>query len=479
MSTSDRRPRPPLLVQPPPLPTGAAEAFSAETVPPPLPGQRREVSFGVEDWEENLSALIRPVAVDSGKPVSTDWCESIGAVLHQHEDAVAAIRRAKNDATQRDANAHGRPENAGSGDVELSRLLHDPAARRGTTAFLVSLGCHVALLLLLAMLVISQPASKRPIVIELSMNASNAAAEVADSGGGAVEIAPAGADGAAAPAKAGPGAMAQADPGPAAPAEKMAAVAPAAGEPIAADVLAVEPPVERRSGLAALPPINPRSLVAAARETPSQDQPEPAAGERRGARLADVVGRGRRGAAGPPGNADGGGSEGDAAGGAAGVAAGGAARGAAMGGGELQRRLEKAGAGAGDVQISIGWNDINDIDLHVRYNDGTNRRTAYIYFGRPRDGGGWLDIDRNAAPPLIWQPIENVYWAENTAPPGFYEVGIHHFRNNGGPHGSKVFVRIRMRGIEKDIERTVTVFAGNPIVWLDAIPWQSPRGQPR
>jgi hypothetical protein len=150
-----------------------------------------------------------------------------------------------------------------------------------------------------------------------------------------------------------------------------------------------------------------------------------------------------------------------------------AAGGAAMGGGELQRRLEKAGAGAGDVQISIGWDDFNDIDLHVRYNDGINRRTAYVFFNRPRDGGGWLDIDRNATLPFTRQPIENVYWEKNTAPPGVYQVGIYHFRNNGGPHGTKVRYRIRMWGIQ-DIEGEVTVFEHQPIVWVKTIRWQPP-----
>ncbi len=33
--------------------------------------------------------------------------------------------------------------------------------------------------------------------------------------------------------------------------------------------------------------------------------------------------------------------------------------------GEIGRRLRVAGAGTGDVQVSIAWNNFNDIDLHV------------------------------------------------------------------------------------------------------------------
>jgi ribosomal protein S27E len=60
---------------------------------------------------------------------------------------------------------------------------------------------------------------------------------------------------------------------------------------------------------------------------------------------------------------------------------------------EFAQRLEKAGAKSGDVQITLIWFNVNDLDLHCIEPGG-----GEIYFGRRRSrSGGELDVDMNAA----------------------------------------------------------------------------------
>ena len=74
----------------------------------------------------------------------------------------------------------------------------------------------------------------------------------------------------------------------------------------------------------------------------------------------------------------------------------------------------------GDIQVSVTWNTIADVDLHVIEPNG-----AELYYGNRSSGsGGQLDVDANAACGTTspWQ--ENVGWAPQTAPSGEYTVRV-------------------------------------------------------
>lgn len=93
---------------------------------------------------------------------------------------------------------------------------------------------------------------------------------------------------------------------------------------------------------------------------------------------------------------------------------------------EFKTRLQREGAQSGDVQISLIWNNYNDLDLHVTCPSGEK-----IYFGhRNSDCGGVLDVDMNVSP-TSQEPVENVYWPPNGAPHGRYKVEVVHFKNHG------------------------------------------------
>ena len=131
-------------------------------------------------------------------------------------------------------------------------------------------------------------------------------------------------------------------------------------------------------------------------------------------------------------------------------------------GGEIGRRLQAAGAGTGDVQISIAWNNVNDIDLHVMVEPiGGAFNTSIINFtNRIGIDGGCLDVDRNVRP-TTRTPVENVFWRRGMAPFGRYTVGVHHFRHWGGGEPTEVEVVVLVDGEEERFK--VQLRPGDPL----------------
>ena len=92
---------------------------------------------------------------------------------------------------------------------------------------------------------------------------------------------------------------------------------------------------------------------------------------------------------------------------------------------ELQDRLNREGARSGDVQISLMWDNYNDLDLHVLCPSGER-----IHGGNKKsECGGELDVDANVRPETK-KPVENVVWDDNTAQPGEYQVYVHHYKKH-------------------------------------------------
>lgn len=152
-------------------------------------------------------------------------------------------------------------------------------------------------------------------------------------------------------------------------------------------------------------------------------------------------------------------------------------------GGEIGRRLRAAGARTGDVQVSIAWNNVNDIDVHVLVESPAFVPGASLvnYTNRRGVCGGWLDVDENVLPrtPLA---VENVFWARGAAPPGRYTVAVHHYRNWGGPDPTPVEIVVLLDGWQKRFEAlvhagrrpvVVTSFVRRPgdTSWLEADGW--------
>ena len=92
---------------------------------------------------------------------------------------------------------------------------------------------------------------------------------------------------------------------------------------------------------------------------------------------------------------------------------------------ELKERLEREGAKSSDVQISLIWNNYNDLDLHVLCPSGER-----IHGGNRESAcGGELDVDANVRPETK-KPVENVVWPEGKAPGGTYKAYVHHYKKH-------------------------------------------------
>ena len=94
---------------------------------------------------------------------------------------------------------------------------------------------------------------------------------------------------------------------------------------------------------------------------------------------------------------------------------------------------------SGELQITVSWDAISDLDLHVVDAHGDE-----IYYGRPTvDSGGTLDLE--SACEEIGIRNEHVAWPEQSPPPGIYVVRVNHWTSCDVPETNYV-VRVNYRG---------------------------------
>lgn len=130
--------------------------------------------------------------------------------------------------------------------------------------------------------------------------------------------------------------------------------------------------------------------------------------------------------------------------------------------GDFTDRVDREGGKTGEVQMTLIWNNINDLDLHVVCPSGER---IFYQHNRSRCNGE-LDVDMNAGGPDSNEPVENVYWPEGGAPSGEFQVFVHHFANHGARDPTKFEVAIKYDGrvrkfsgaLRQGQERRVHVF---------------------
>lgn len=117
------------------------------------------------------------------------------------------------------------------------------------------------------------------------------------------------------------------------------------------------------------------------------------------------------------------------------------------GGGDIANRLANAGAQTGAVQISIAWDTIDDVDLHVQWGaPRTVGATEYINFvnKRGQQTNGFLDVDMNATQNgASLMPVENVFYPDGRNVAGTYTIGVHLYRSRTGAMSIPVVLRIK------------------------------------
>lgn len=118
---------------------------------------------------------------------------------------------------------------------------------------------------------------------------------------------------------------------------------------------------------------------------------------------------------------------------------------------EFNRRLRREGAMTGDIQISLMWDTIDDLDLHC-----WDPRGEHIYFEHMRSrSGGHLDVDMNVDRPYSNEPVENIFWPEGGAPQGRFQVKVHCFTQRSGRAPIKFKVAIKAGTVVKEFSGEV------------------------
>ena len=120
---------------------------------------------------------------------------------------------------------------------------------------------------------------------------------------------------------------------------------------------------------------------------------------------------------------------------------------------DMDERLIREGGQSGAVQITLSWDDYNDLDLHV-FCPNEER----IYFNnKTSDCGGVLDVDMNVKP-VSNSPVENVVWQDFPSA-GKYKVGVHfykHFRKKGSKKTCKFRLRVVVGDDSKEFQGSIT-----------------------
>ncbi|ODN70710.1 hypothetical protein A6302_01995 [Methylobrevis pamukkalensis] len=110
---------------------------------------------------------------------------------------------------------------------------------------------------------------------------------------------------------------------------------------------------------------------------------------------------------------------------------------------EIDRRTEKLNRG--DLEISLVWNSVADLDLRVDFDcPGTGPTSISFSVKGKVVCGGKLDHDRNGNPPVVIDPVEHVLWADEAAiPPGPMRIGVIHYKTNDDDRPVPFTVEVR------------------------------------
>jgi hypothetical protein len=111
-------------------------------------------------------------------------------------------------------------------------------------------------------------------------------------------------------------------------------------------------------------------------------------------------------------------------------------------------RLKISGAKTGDIQVSISWDNTNDIDLWVHcLGNGIDEYVGWQ--NRMAACGGCLDVDANVyAYNATKTPVENIFWAPRTSPHTKYYVYVHFYQKWDYQDSTPVLIRILHNGQE-------------------------------
>jgi hypothetical protein len=119
--------------------------------------------------------------------------------------------------------------------------------------------------------------------------------------------------------------------------------------------------------------------------------------------------------------------------------------------------------GTGDVQVTLTWNSLNDLDLYVVDPAGET-----IYFSHDTSlSGGKLDVDANlqCAENITSNPVENIFWPTGAAPEGTFKVYVNYYAHcSGAPVQDAYTVRLLVDGVVQEFSGTVSAVGENDLI---------------
>ncbi len=97
----------------------------------------------------------------------------------------------------------------------------------------------------------------------------------------------------------------------------------------------------------------------------------------------------------------------------------------------------------GDLVVSLLWQSVVDLDLHV-----IDPRGEEIYFENPRSlTGGLLEYEANASClTATTEPLESIFWKADTAPSGNYQVIVDYYGTCGDEALQEILVAVWIDG---------------------------------
>lgn len=111
--------------------------------------------------------------------------------------------------------------------------------------------------------------------------------------------------------------------------------------------------------------------------------------------------------------------------------------------------------GTGDVQVTLIWDNYNDLDLFVNDPNGET-----IFWDHPSAAsGGKLDVDANymCINDVTPNPVENIFWPTGGAPAGDYSIGVRYYQHcSDAPTKNDFTVRVLVDGISQVFTGTVS-----------------------
>jgi len=108
---------------------------------------------------------------------------------------------------------------------------------------------------------------------------------------------------------------------------------------------------------------------------------------------------------------------------------------------------------SGDVEITLRWNNYNDLDLHC--NDPKGEHIFHKH--RTSASGGLLEVDQNVDP-VTRTPVEHIFWPKGKAPSGKYKVSVVLFKKHEMNTESTPFeLTIKYGGRTKEYRGTVSL----------------------